>query len=111
MTPNFSAYPFERLRRLSRRDAALESTVARWIAARSRGDRLAKLVGGPVRACVVAPSRFDPYAARCEVRVVGAAIEVRGASAGVRAITQRLLGGPDELAAPRPLVMVERAIW
>jgi flagellar motor switch/type III secretory pathway protein FliN len=114
--PNFSAYPFSRLRRLSRRGAQIESTVARWIGARSGGARsgrarLAKLVGA-VRAEVVASGgTFDRFAARCEVRVHGAAIDVRGSSSAVRAIAQRLLGGPEELAAPRPLTIVERSIW
>lgn len=112
MEPNFSAYPFDRLRTLSRRDAQLESTIARWIAARARGERLARLVGADaVRAEVVAPGAFDPWAARCEVRVSGAAFDVRGSTMGVRRIAQRLLGGPDELAAPRPLGVVERSIW
>lgn len=30
---------------------------------------------------------------------------------GVRAIAQRVLGGPAELAAPRPLTEAERAMW
>jgi hypothetical protein len=112
MRPNFSAYPFDRLRTLRRRDALVESTVARWIAAQARGERLARLVGiSAVRAEVVAPGAFDPFAARCEVRVGGAALSVRGSSLAVRAIAQRLLGGPAELAAPRPLGVVERSIW
>jgi hypothetical protein len=169
MAPNFSAYPFARLRTLSRREAAIESSLARWLAARGHGERLARLVGGPVRVDVVlarasdaGPVRadgsvcahdaagatrpdaalahdaagttrgdaalahdaagatrpdaalaraFDPFAARCEIRVGGAAVEVRGSSLAVRAIAQRLLGGPAELGAPRPLGIVEKAVW
>jgi flagellar motor switch/type III secretory pathway protein FliN len=145
--PNFSAYPFSRLRTLTRREAQIESALAQWIAARSRGERLGKLLaarakdrgvarggdrsgarggdrsgarggdrsGGAathVRVEVVAPSAsFDPFAACAEVRIGGASIEVRGASLAVRAIAQRLLGGPEELEAPRPLTIVERSIW
>jgi flagellar motor switch/type III secretory pathway protein FliN len=109
-------YPWGRLRRLSRVQARLESIAAVWIAARSVGarpaDRLTALVGGPVRAEVVDRSdAFDPHAARCTVRVGGAALEVRGSSLAVRHIVQRVLGGPAELAAPRPLGVVERSIW
>lgn len=113
MTPNFSArpYPFERLRKLTRPQAEAESTVARWLGARPRRDRLAKLVAGPVRVEVVAPGAFDPFAARATVRVGGAAFEVRGSSRAVRAIAQRLLGGPPELAASRPLGLVEQSLW
>ncbi len=112
MEPNFSAYPFQRLRTLSRRDARIESTIARWIAARARGVRLARLVGAKaVRAEVVAPSAFDRFAARCEVRVGGAVMTVRGSSLGIRRIAQRLLGGPDELLAARPLGVVEKSLW
>src|SRR5688572_5332724 len=116
MTGNFSAYPWERLPKLSSRQAQLESLVARWLAARPRGDRLAKLVGrggsDAARVELVAPGgAFDPFAARCEVRVGRAAFDVRGGSRAVRAITQRVLGGPEELAAARPLTIVERSIW
>lgn len=111
MAPNFSAYPFHRLRTLTRRQAQLESTLARWIAARGRGERLARLVGGSVRAEVVAAGALDPFAARCQVRVRGAAIDVRGSGMAVRRIAQRLLGGPDELAAPRPLGVVETSLF
>jgi flagellar motor switch/type III secretory pathway protein FliN len=113
MTAKFSGYPFERLPHRTRREAALESAVARWIGACGEGaPRLERLVGVPIRAEVVPPSAsFDADAARCEVRIAGASFEVRGASAGVRAIAQRVLGGPAELAAPRPLGIVEESIW
>ncbi|HWU87665.1 MAG TPA: hypothetical protein VN253_10345, partial [Kofleriaceae bacterium] len=55
--PNFSPYPFAHLRRLTRREAALESAVARWIAARPLGERVARLAGGPVRVSVVSAGR------------------------------------------------------
>jgi hypothetical protein len=129
MEPNFSAYPWQRLRSLTRAQAVLESTVAQWIGARgagagdaAAGERLARLIGGTLRPAVrvevvapSAPGSFDPFAARCEVRVGSAAsralIEVRGASLAVRAIAQRVLGGPAELAAPRPLGVVEKSLW
>lgn len=105
-------YPFDRLRSLTRAQARLESLVARWLGASSRGERLARLAGGPVRAEVVAPSAaFDRFAARCELRVGSVGIEGRGSSLGVRRIAQRVLGGPAELAAPRPLGVVEKSLW
>ena len=116
--PNFSPYPFERLRRVTRRAAALESAIARWIAARpggDAGDRVARLAGGRVRIRVVggvaAGAGIDPHAVLAEVRAGGASIVLAASSAPVRALAQRLLGGPDELAAPRPLAMIEHAIW
>src|SRR5687768_2429264 len=98
MTGNFSAYPWDRVPKLTARQAQLESMVARWLAATPRGDRLAKLVGTrdgravgaarpAVRVELVAPSdTFDPFAARCEVRVGAASFDVRGASFAVRMI-------------------------
>lgn len=111
MTPKVSAFPWDRLPRLSRADAHAQSTIARWIGARGQGDRLARLVGAPVAARVVSPGAADPHAATCVVRRHGADIEVSGSSAGVRAIAQTLLGGPPELPAPRPLGIVEQSIW
>jgi len=122
MTPNFSAYPWNRVAKLSRRAAAMHSVIARWIGARGPRDadgegarRLAKLVGakpGAVHARIVgATGEIDPYAAACTIRIGGAELVVLGSSAGVRAITQRLLGGPEELAAARPLGIVEQSIW
>ena len=54
---------------------------------------------------------IDPHAAIAEVRIGGSAFVLAGASRPVRALAQRLLGGPDELAAPRPLSTAEHAIW
>ena len=122
-------YPFDLVRRIGRADAAVESAVARWIAARpGGGGALARLAGGPVRAEVVRAGRppaggprpdapigalgsGDPHAARCELRIGGMSLDVRGSSAAVRHLAQRRLGGPDELAAPRPLGLVEHAVW
>jgi hypothetical protein len=111
--PNFSPVPFHHLRRLSRRDAAIESTLARWLAPRQLAAKVAALAGGPVRARLVglvlgAP---DPYAALAEVRVDGVPIVLAASPAPVRSLAQRLLGGPVELEAPRPLTVVEHAIW
>ena len=44
-------------------------------------------------------------------RALGASVEAWGSARAVRQIAQRLLGGPDELAAARPLTIVERSIW
>jgi hypothetical protein len=111
--PNFSPFPFDRLRRLSRRDAAIESNLARWFAAGRLGDKVAALAGGPVRARLagVALHAQDPHAALAEVRYGGLPVTVAASSRPVRALAQRLLGGPAELDAPRPLTVVEHAIW
>ena len=115
--PNFSPFPFEGLRRISRADAALTSLLARWIALRPLGERTAKLAGGPVdvarHAIHGSSSRaaIDPHAAIAEVRLGGLSLIVCASSRPVRALAQRLLGGPDELAAPRPLTAAEHAIF
>lgn len=111
--PNFSPFPFGRLRKVSRRDAAIESMLARWIAVRQPGARVAALAGGAVRARLVETvARMpDPHAALAEVRCAGVSIGLAASSRPVRALAQRLLGGPDELDAPRPLTVAEHAIW
>src|SRR4051794_17486983 len=107
--PNFSPFPFDRLRKLSRRDAAIESALARWIAARPLGARVFALAGGPVRARLVGivAGPPDPHPALAELRIAGATIALAASSAPVRALAQRLLGGPAELAAARPPTVVE----
>jgi hypothetical protein len=112
--PNFSgdcswvlAFP-----RIARGDIADLATLARWLdASGSLGRRTAALVGGPVRARAIAEPLRDPHAARCELRIAGASLELCASSAGVRRIAQRLLGGPTEAIAPRPLDAVEHAVW
>ena len=113
MTPKFSAYPFDRVPRVTRDQAARESIVARWIAARGAGCRLATLLAARVlRATIVEPSAsFAPHAAVAIVRVGGASFEVRGRSLAVQRIARRLLGGAEELGAPRPLSLVEESLW
>jgi hypothetical protein len=97
---------------MSARDAAFESAIARWLAVSAPSSRrLAALAGGPVRATLVPPGALDPHAARAVIRAGGATIEAIGASAAVRWLAQRLLGGPPELPAPRPLGSAEHAIW
>ncbi|MEJ7599080.1 MAG: FliM/FliN family flagellar motor switch protein [Kofleriaceae bacterium] len=45
--PNFSPFPYDQLRRVRRGDAAIETALARWLAARPRGShKLAALFGG-----------------------------------------------------------------
>jgi flagellar motor switch/type III secretory pathway protein FliN len=111
--PNFSPFPFERLPRRSRRDAAIESTLARWVAPRRFGAKVAALAGGAVRARLVGVVSHvpDPHAAIAELRYGGVSITLAAASRPVRALAQRLLGGPGELDAPRPLTVAEHAIW
>lgn len=113
--PKFSAYPWPLVPRRTRRDAALESAIARWLAARPHGGgKLARLTGGAVRVSLVRAGDAvapDPLGASCELRIRGEVIDVHGGGAGVRALAQRLLGGPEELAAPRPLGAIERALW
>lgn len=120
--PNFSPFPFERLRRVSKRGAAIENVLARWIAARPLGARVAQLAGGPVHATLLAihePSAatpapgpaIDPHAALAEVRIGGLSFVLAASSRPIRALAQRLLSGPAELDAPRPLSVAEHAIW
>lgn len=118
--PQFSPFPFARLRTLTRRGAAIESALARWLPRGRLGGKLAALVGGSVAARLVGveeergaagESAMDPHAALAEVRHAGARFVIAGSSRPVRALAQRLLGGAAELDAPRPLTVVEQAIW
>lgn len=94
--PNFSAYPFDHLRKVTTRMARLESLLARWIP-------------GDVR--VVPPVRVDPFAAWCAVRIDGAEVRIAGPNRLVRQLAQQQLGGPVELDAPRPPTLQEQALW
>ncbi|MEO8846843.1 MAG: FliM/FliN family flagellar motor switch protein [Kofleriaceae bacterium] len=102
-------YPFEQLPKVEH--LALGNAVARWLAIAPRGRRVEVLVGGAATLRVVGGALGDPFAASCELRVRGQTIEVRAASGFVRGFAQKLLGGPDELPAPRPLNETEHAMW
>jgi flagellar motor switch/type III secretory pathway protein FliN len=112
--PNFSPFPFSRLRRLSRRDAAGESAIARWLDARSDGAVLPRLEAllGTVRVRLVGTTTGLPaHAALATFAMSGVPILVAASPAGVRRVAQHLLGGPPELPAPRPPTPAEHAIW
>ena len=102
MTPKFSAYPWQRVPRLDARDARLVSAIARWIAAREWAGEVVRIGDGVA---------LDPHAPSCELRVRGESIAVYGTAQAARALAQHELGGPAELAAPRPLGVVEHALW
>ena len=106
-----SPFPFAQLPRVPRAELAQLNAVARWIAVRPLGRRVATLVGGEAKLDLSSGELADRYAAACELRLHGHSIEVRGASAFVRAFAQRVLSGPDELPAPRPLTEVEQSLW
>ncbi len=114
MPPAIQPYPFERVPKLGRRDAARLSACARWLQARPGGPVLARAVGGPVRVIAIHagrdPGSFDPYAARCALRIAGEDFTVAISGGAIRAIAQRLLGGPNELDAARPSTPAEHAI-
>ena len=122
-----TAYPFDRLPALTRAQAALESALARHLAARPAAERLRGLAGavrvtairavGARDATVVERGRHGASAplpadaASCELRIAGRVLDVRGSNRGVRRLAQRLLDGPAELDAPRPLTVVEQRLW
>jgi len=98
--------------RIARGDVADLAVLARWLdATGTLGRRTAALVGGPVRARAIAARFGEPHAARCQLRVGGVSLELCAASPGVRKIAQRVLGGPTEATAPRPLGAVEHGVW
>lgn len=88
----------------------IESAIARQLQGRRGGWRLAKLVG-PVKVLrtSIVERGFDPHAAVCEVRWGTSSIAI-AASGGLRAIAQRVLGGADEIAGPRPPTLAEQAV-
>ena len=102
------AFPIDQLPRAT--EVVLGNALARWIAVAPRGRRVEQLIGAAtVRAGGEALT--DPFAASCELRVGGVGIAVRASSAFVRWLAQKLLSGPDELAAPRALNEIEHAMW
>jgi len=119
--PNFSPFPFDRLPHVARGEVPIRSALARWLASlghvMTAEPRVTTHLAGLVRSTArivsveLAARPFDPFAAIAEVRAGKLAIPIAGSSQGVRAIAQRLLGGPEELAAPRMLTPAEHAVW
>lgn len=109
--PNFSPFPFAQLPRLTRDEAVVQSAIARHLAARPVGDRLRQLLGAgsTVRFGSRELVTFDPDPVLIEVRTGALSIVVAASCAGIRPITQRLFGGPAELAAPRPPTAADHA--
>lgn len=112
-SPSFSPYPFDRLRRVSRREAQIESAIARWLHGNPPTfTKLVKLAMGPVKLRVIGSSpSIDPHASLAEVRANGISIFVAAPSRPIRALAQQWIGGPDELDAPRPLTPTEHGVW
>ncbi|CAN5876396.1 hypothetical protein BH11MYX2_BH11MYX2_32060 [soil metagenome] len=113
--PNFSPFPFGSLPTWSRAEAALASDVARRLRGRARSPaKLTALLGGSaivrVEVTRAGAARVDPTAALAEVRVDGLSVLAAAPSMFIREVAQRLLGGPPELAAPRPLTGAESGI-
>ncbi len=108
------AFPYGALPVVPRADLGFVNALCRWLAG-GRGAgwlRVERLVGGPIEVAGVEPGRFeDRYGGSCAVRLGGTQLEVRGSNMLVRQVAQHLLGGPEELPAPRPLGVVEQAIW
>lgn len=110
---------WSRMRRLLRLDAKAEPaiTIATHgtrtpvVATVAPDDPRAATRAAPSPYAATSPAMLDPHAAICAVDVDGVSLEVAGSSLAVRALVQRLLGGPAELAAPRPLGVIEQSLW
>jgi hypothetical protein len=97
-----AAFPWTSLPKADRRTSRLAALVAAW--ARPSIE---------VRAVAVRPLAerlTDPTAGVVRLRFAGAKAYVVVGGMQARALAQRILGGPDELPAPRPLTPAERAV-
>jgi len=114
-------------RRSARLAGTIARTVARWRAPRlrvrregteivvERSGRIAaeryRLVDAQVLDATAVNARFaDPTAGVAMLRAGGWRGFVVAPGRAVRALAQEVLGGPEELAAPRPLTVAERAV-
>ncbi|HEY4238693.1 MAG TPA: FliM/FliN family flagellar motor switch protein [Kofleriaceae bacterium] len=103
--PKFPAVP--------RATLARQNALARWVHARPLlGASASALAGAPVRVLAArVGAAMDPHAAVSVVKLGADRFSVFGASILARKLAQRVLGGPSELAAPRPLTVAEHAIF
>ncbi|HEY6037097.1 MAG TPA: hypothetical protein VIV58_22615, partial [Kofleriaceae bacterium] len=58
-------FPFDRLPRISRGELAARNALARWLAVRPLGRRVATLVGGDATLAMASGALEDRYAATC----------------------------------------------
>ncbi len=105
------------LPQISRADAVLWSMVSRAVAARQPTvlAAWATIVGEPV---ALAQVQLMPWSTDTAMWTTATLLDANGplaevaiATAWLRCIAQRFLGGPNELAAPRPATVAERAVW
>lgn len=111
-----SSFPFGTLPVVARQDVAFGNSLSRWLAVDRRGaaawPRVERLAGAAIAIRDIRAGAIgDPYCGTCALRVNGALLDVRASNALVRRIAQQVLGGPEELPAPRPLGVAEQAIW
>lgn len=117
MAPDVRAFPWHALPRVNARDGELVAALAAWTGASGRAVAAVPGIGelrltlgraqrlaGPALASRLA----DPTAAVIAVRAGAAVAHVVAPGELVRSLGQRLLGGPDELAASRATTPAER---
>jgi type III secretion protein Q len=115
-------FPWHALPRADRRAGRLAAALAAWTGARPDARRWADVptAAGPARiragaARVLAGPALgralaDPSSAACALRIGTRAAYVVASGRLVRALAHAVLGGPDELAAPRAPTPAERGV-
>jgi type III secretion protein Q len=120
MAPDVRAFPWHALPRVSARDGELAAALAAWTGASGRAvaavpgiGELRLTLGRAQRlaGAALASRLADPTAVVIAVRAGAAAAHVVAPGELVRSLGQRLLGGPDELAAPRATTPAERGAF
>jgi flagellar motor switch/type III secretory pathway protein FliN len=113
-------FPWSSLPKVERRALPALTALARWVDVRAapggaRVDALGGAVARVEHAAILggealAERLADPTAAVAALRGAGGVAYVVAPGQLVRRAAQRLLGGPDEIAGPRPLTGAERAV-
>jgi hypothetical protein len=114
-------FPWQSLPRVDRRSAAVASAVAAWIGGLRRAEIAtpagavhvragrAEVLGGSLLADALADPTSAVAIVRARGRLAPAAYVIAG-GALVRGLARVILGGPDELDAPRPPTPAERGV-
>jgi hypothetical protein len=99
-------------RRVEREAARVGDAAARWIRRAAGPAAVPVLAGRPIRVRVVrVGGTADADGAVAVIRGGGEPAMAIGGGALVRGLAQAILGGPAELAAPRPPTVAEQAVW